>query len=159
MRPYRLSVVAFTDKIYVKNHRQLAAQLETNLPKGAFAGATLDLLFTGDELAGLDAATRDRVLDFAEDFLDCDCQSNPYCGCPEEKFIRYVLELRAEGLGPQAIVDVMTDEYMMYAYTGDVRSFLDDAVRQLEAVETLAAVEDRTEMAERARRARRELTG
>jgi len=99
------------------------------------------------------------VLDFAEDFLDCDCQSSPYCGCPEEKFIRYVLELRAEGLGPQAIVDVMTDEYMVYAYTGDVRSFLDDAVRQLEAVETLADVEERREMAERARRARRELTG
>jgi len=159
MRTYTFTTVAFTDKIYVKNHRQLAAQLETNLPKGAFAGATLDLLFTGDELAGLDAATRDRVLDFAEDFLDCDCQSNPYCGCPEEKFIRYVLELRAEGLGPQAIVDVMTDEYMVYAYTGDVRSFLDDAVRQLEAVETLADVEERTDMAERARRARRELTG
>jgi superfamily II helicase len=53
----------------------------------------------------------------------------------------------------------MTDEYMVYAYTGDVRSFLDDAVRQLEAVETLADVENRTDMAERARRARRELTG
>jgi len=151
--------VAFTDKIYVKNHRQLAAQLETNVPKGAFAGATLDMLFTGEGLAALDSATRDRILDFAEDFLDCDCQSNPYCGCPERKFMGYVLELRAEGLGPQAIVDVMTDEYLVYAYTGDVRSFLDDAVRRLEAVETLADVEGNDEMARKAHRARSALTG
>lgn len=151
--------MAFTDKIYVKNHRQLAAQLETNVPKGAFAGATLDMLFTGEGLAALDSATRDRILDFAEDFLDCDCQSNPYCGCPERKFMGYVLELRAEGLGPQAIVDVMTDEYLVYAYTGDVRSFLDDAVRRLEAVETLADVEGNDEMARKAHRARSALTG
>ncbi|QUO48918.1 MULTISPECIES: DUF5814 domain-containing protein [Halorubrum] len=151
--------MAFTDKIYVKNHRQLASQLEANIPKGAFAGATLDLLFTGDGLSKLDETTRDRVLDFAEDFLDCDCDSNPYCGHPEEKFMRYVLELRAEGLGPQAIVDVMTDDYMVYAYTGDVLSFLDDAVRNLEAVETLADVDGNEEMSERARTAKRNLSG
>ena len=151
--------MAFTDKIYVKNHRQLASQLEANIPKGAFAGATLDMLFTGDGLSTLDSTTRDRILDFAEDFLDCDCQANPYCGCAERKFIRYVLELRAEGLGPGAIVDVMTDDYMVYAYAGDVRSFLDDAVRQLEAVETLADVEGNDEMSAKARRARKQLSG
>ncbi|OYR57833.1 MULTISPECIES: DUF5814 domain-containing protein [Halorubrum] len=151
--------MAFTDKIYVKNHRQLASQLETNVPKSAFAGATLDMLFTGDGLSKLDSTTRDRILDFAEDFLDCDCQSNPYCGCPERKFIRYVLELRAQGLGPGAIVDVMTDDYMVYAYAGDVRSFLDDAVRKLEAVETLADVEGDEEMSSKARRARDRLSG
>ena len=133
--------MAITDKIYVKNHHQLSSQLETNLPKGAFKGATLDLLYQGEGLEKLDDATRDRVLDFASDFLDCGCETNPYCGCPERKFIRYLLELRAQGLGPDAIVDVMTDEYMVYAYPGDVLSFLDDGVRTLEAAEALAGVE------------------
>ncbi|MEF8779168.1 MAG: DUF5814 domain-containing protein [Haloferacaceae archaeon] len=151
--------MAITDKIYVKNHRQLASQLETNLPKGAFAGATLDLLFTGDGLAELDEATRERVLDFAEDFLDCDCQDNPYCGCPERKFVRYLLELRAQGLGPEAIVDTMTAEYMVYAYPGDVLSFLDSAVRRLEAIESLAEVEGNDEMERTAREARQALAG
>jgi len=151
--------VAITDKIYIKNHRQLSSQVEANFPKSAFAGATLDVLFTGDGLAKLDSATRDRVLDFAEDFLDCDCQSNPYCGCPERKFINYLLELRAQGLGPDAIVDVMGDEYLLYAYSGDILSFLDQSVRTLEAVETLADVESNLEMQERARQAKRDLTG
>jgi len=151
--------VAITDKIYVKNHRQLASQLETSIPKSAFSGATLDLLFQGENLAKLDETTQERVLDFAEEFLDCDCQSNPHCGHPERKFVRYLLELRAEGLGPEAMVDVMTDDYMVYAYPGDVLSFLDDAIRTLEAVERLADVEGAAEVGEGARERKRRLSG
>ncbi|MFC4249213.1 DUF5814 domain-containing protein [Natribaculum luteum] len=149
--------MAITDKIYVKNHRQLSSQLETNIPKGAFKGATLDILFQGEGLEKLDDATRERVLDFAQDFLDCDCDNNPYCGCPERKFMRYLLELRAQGLGPDAIVDVMSDDYMVYAYPGDVLSFLDDAVRTLEAAEGLAGVEGDGEKRDEIRRAKRDL--
>ncbi|EMA30585.1 DUF5814 domain-containing protein [Halobiforma nitratireducens] len=149
--------MAITDKIYVKNHRQLSSQLETNIPKGAFKGATLDLLFQGEGLEKLDDATRERVLDFSSDFLDCDCDNNPYCGCPERKFVRYLLELRAQGLGPDAIVDVMTDDYMVYAYPGDVLSFLDDAVRTLEAAEGLARVDGEGDKQEQIRQAKRNL--
>ncbi|WP_049926336.1 DUF5814 domain-containing protein [Halopiger goleimassiliensis] len=149
--------MAITDKIYLKNHRQISSQLETNVPKGVFKGATLDILFQGEGLEKLDDATRDRVLDFSEDFLDCDCEDNPYCGCPERKFVRYLLELRAQGLGPDAIVDVMGDDYMVYAYPGDILSFLDDAVRTLEAAEGLARVDGADEQHEAIRDAKQEL--
>ncbi|RQG94371.1 DUF5814 domain-containing protein [Natrarchaeobius chitinivorans] len=149
--------MAITDKIYVKNHRQLASQLETNIPKGAFKGATLDVLFQGEGLEKLDDATQERVLDFAGDFLDCDCENNPYCGCPERKFMRYLLELRAQGLGPDAIVDVMTDDYLVYAYPGDVLSFLDDGVRTLEAAEGLARVDGESEKSDEIRREKQNL--
>ena len=149
--------MAITDKIYLKNHRQISAQLEVNLPKGAFKGSTMDLLYTGDGLEKLDEATRERVLAFAEDFLDCGCETNPYCGCPERKFMTYLLELRAGGLGPEEIVDVMSDEYMIYAYPGDILSFLDNAVRTLEAVEALAAVDEAAEMQRRSRKRAEEL--
>ena len=149
--------MAITDKIYIKNHRQLVSQMETSFPKGAFSGATMDILYQGEGLAELNDATRDRILDFAEDFLDCDCESNPHCGCPERKFTRYLLELREEGLGPDAIVDVMGDEYMLYAYPGDVLSFLDSAVRTLEAAETLADVDGRPEAERRIQQTRENL--
>ena len=150
--------MAITDKVYVKNHRQIAAQIETSFPKGAFHGATMDVLYTGEGLSKLDDATRDRVLEFAEDFLDCDCEANPHCGHPEQKFVAYLLELREDGLGPEAIVDVMGDEYLLYAYPGDVLSFLDGAVRTLEAAETLADVDGEPAAADRAERLRRALT-
>jgi superfamily II helicase len=149
--------VAITDKIYIKNHQQLVSQMETSFPKGAFKGATMDILYQGEGLAELDDATRDRILEFAEDFLDCDCEANPHCGCPERKFTRYLLELREQGLGPDAIVDVMGDDYMLYAYPGDVLSFLDQSVRTLEAAETLADVDGQREAGERIRAVRENL--
>jgi len=149
--------VAITDKIYLKNHQQIVSQMETSFPKGAFNGATMDILYQGSGLAELDDATRDRILDFAEDFLDCDCEANPHCGCPERKFTRYLLELREQGLGPDAVVDVMGDDYMLYAYPGDILSFLDSSVRTLEAAETLADVDGQTEASEQIRAVRENL--
>jgi superfamily II helicase len=118
----------------------------------------MEVLYSGDGLAKVDDATRERLLDFATDFLDCD-EQRLYTGYPERKFVRYLLELRAQGLGPDAIVDVMGDEYMLYAYPGDVLSFLDQSVRTLEAVESLAEVEGDREMARRATEAARDLSG
>lgn len=132
--------VPITDRVYVKHHRQVGDQLGTSIPRGAFSGATLDLFFTG-EIDKLDDGTREQVLDFAADFLDCNCDSNPYCGHPERKFVRYLLELRGEGLSPEAIVDAMGADYGLSAYPGDVLSFLDDAVRTLEAAASLAETE------------------
>ncbi|WP_336325352.1 DUF5814 domain-containing protein [Halovenus sp. HT40] len=149
--------MAITDKIYLKNHQQIVSQMETSFPKGAFNGATMDILYQGSGLAELDDATRDRILDFAEDFLDCDCEANPHCGCPERKFTRYLLELREQGLGPDAVVDVMGDDYMLYAYPGDILSFLDSSVRTLEAAETLADVDGQTEAGEQIRAVRENL--
>jgi superfamily II helicase len=148
--------VAITDKVYLKNHRQIAAQLDVSLPRSAFAGATLEVLYSGDGLAKVDDATRERLLDFAEDFLDCDADA-VYTGHPERQFVRYLLDLRAQGLGPDAIVDVMGEDYTLYAYPGDVRSFLDDAIRTLEAAERLADVDGHEERAAAARAARDEL--
>lgn len=149
--------MAITDKIYVKNHRRIGSQLDTHIPRSAFSGATLDILYTGEGLSKLDDATQERVLDFAEDFLDCDCESNPYCGHPERKFIRYLLDLRAQGFGPEAIVDVMSDDYLVTAYPGDILSFLDDSVRTLDAMEDLATVEKDTEMQRQVADRKREL--
>ncbi len=150
--------MAVTDKIYVKNHRRISSQLDASIPRGAFHGATLDILFSGEGLANLDDATRDRALAFAEDFLDCDCQDNPHCGHPERKFISYLMDLRAQGLNPDTMVDVMTDDYLLYAYPGDIRSFLDDSIRTLEAIEELADVDGHSEAAADARERKHELT-
>jgi superfamily II helicase len=73
--------------------------------------------------------------------------------------MRYLLELREDGLGPEAIVDVMSDDYMVYAYPGDVLSFLDNSVRTLEAIEELADVDGDEEMEAEAREKKKHLSG
>jgi len=91
--------------------------------------------------------------------MDCGCDNSPYCVHPEEKFVRYVLELRAQGLRPSAIVDVMGDDYMVYAYEGDVLSFLDNSVRTLEAMEELARVDGDEDARKAAKREKETLSG
>lgn len=145
--------MAITDRIYVKNHRQVQAQLDVRFARAAFSGSTLDALYAG-KIDQLDDATRAKVVAFAEDFLDCACESNPYCGHPERKFIQYLLELRAAGFEPETMVDVMTDDYGVVAFPGDVLSFLDEAVRALDAIEAIAAVTGENEMVDRARAVR-----
>jgi superfamily II helicase len=130
--------VAITDKIYFNNHRKLSSQLDTHVPRAAFSGAALDTVFTGN-IDNLDDDTRDKIIAFASDFLDCSCTNNPYCGHPETKFTRYLLELRTDGFSPTEIIDIMTADYGLYAYPGDILSFLDTTVRTLEAAEELAA--------------------
>jgi superfamily II helicase len=151
--------VAITDKIYLKNHRQIVSQLDTSIPKGAFKGATIELLYSGEGLSKVDDATRDRLLDFATDFLDCEDEDQLYTGYPERQFVRYLLELREQGMGPDDIVHVMGDDYMLYAYPGDVLSFLDQAVRTLEAAETLAEVDGNRRAAQRVGDLKRALSG
>jgi superfamily II helicase len=98
-------------------------------------------------------------LDFAGDFLDCEDEDQLYTGYPERQFIRYLLELREQGMSPDDIVHVMGDDYMLYAYPGDVLSFLDQAVRTLEAAETLAEVDGNRTAARRVREVKRALSG
>jgi superfamily II helicase len=141
--------VAVTDKIYLADHGRISAQLDAPISRRVFSGATLDVLYGGDALASLDDATRERLLDFAEDFLEgCD-ETALHSGVPERRFCHYLLERRAEGRDPDAIVSAMKADYGLYAYAGDIRSFLDDAVRTLDAAEALADVEGDTEQRDR----------
>ena len=149
--------MAINDKIYLRDHHRLVSQLETRIPKRAFAGATLDVLYAGERFDQLDDATRAALLAFSRDFLSCGCAGAPFCGHPERAFMQYLLELRADGYTPNEIVDVMGGDYQLTAYPGDVLTFLDDAVRSLEAIESLATVEEAHTLRDRARSRRQSL--
>lgn len=151
--------MAITDKVYIRNHRQLVSQLDVRIPRRVFAGSTLDVLYAGDGLSELNDATREPVLDFAADFLDCGCDNAPFCGHPERSFITYILDLRVDGFEPREIVDIMGADYNLTAYRGDILSFLDEAVRRLEAIEALARVEGAHEQQQQVSAFRQALEG
>jgi len=150
---------AITDRVYVKNARRLSSRMDRNMPRNIFHGAALDILYNTDEIEKLDSATRDQLVDFITDFLDCGCDDAPYCGCAERKFIRHVIDLRRQGMSPSQIVDTLEAEYGLYAYEGDVLDFLDTTVRSLEAVEEVADTLAEYETRDEARRLRDDIVG
>lgn len=149
--------MALPEKVYVRDHRRLGDRLGASIPRSAFAGATLDRLYTGDGIDALAEDAHERVIRFNRDLLTCGCDAMPYCGHPEEAFCRWVLDERLGGASPEEIVDLMGERYHVYAYPGDVLTFLDDAIRRLDAIADLAAVEGTGNAAERARAVRRHL--
>ena len=151
--------MAITDRVYVKNARRLSSQMNRNMPRNVFHGAALDILYNTDEIENLDSATRDQLIDFVTEFLDCDCDDAPYCGCAERKFILHLIDLRRQGMSPSRIVESLEAEYGLYAYEGDVLDFLDTTVRSLEAVEEIADTLAEYETEEEARRLRDDVVG
>lgn len=151
--------MSFTDRVHLWQHHRIRSQLEVNIPKRAFAGASMEILHSGEGFDNLDEATRDQLTDFVADILVCECEGAPFCGHPERRFIRYVLDLRAGGLDPDDIVRTMQADYHLEAYPGDVLTFLDDSVRRLEALESLADVEENQSYRRRARERREALEG
>ncbi len=109
------------------------------------------MLFSGngDELTRLDQKELESVLSFSTSFVTCECESSPFCGCPERNFSQWLIDQRIEGREPHAIVDAMST-FGVHAYSGDIINYLDQVVRIMESIEATAVIFNRKDIARRA---------
>lgn len=149
----------FFDAAYFKYANQIGSSLHVNMPSRVFQGAALDIVFDGESLSHLDIKIRELMLSFASDFLTCTCRDSPYCGCAEQKFSEKIIRLRMEGMDPSQIIKRLEDKYGISAYQGDVFGYLDGAVRNLDAVELIARVHSKKEVAEEAKKLKKKVQG
>ncbi|MEZ5336095.1 MAG: DUF5814 domain-containing protein [Methanolobus sp.] len=154
-----VSNLEFFDAVYYKYAARISAALNVNLPSRVFQGASLDILFEGENMDKLDVTLRDQLFDFAADFLTCSCRDSPYCGCAERKFSEKIISIRTEGYDPDGIVRKLEHLYGITAYPGDVLGYLDNVVRNLEAVEMIAAAYSKRDISAKARSLKKEVEG
>ncbi|WP_407357363.1 DUF5814 domain-containing protein [Methanolobus sp. WCC5] len=154
-----VSNLEFFDAVYYKYAARISAALNVNLPSRVFQGASLDILFEGENMDKLDITLRDQLFGFAADFLTCNCRDSPYCGCAERKFSEKIISIRTEGYDPEGIVRKLEHLYGITAYPGDVLGYLDNVVRNLEAVEMIAAAYSKKEVSARAKSLRKLVEG
>ncbi|WP_406661583.1 DUF5814 domain-containing protein [Methanolobus sp. ZRKC3] len=154
-----VSNLEFFNSVYFKYAARISAALGINLPSRVFQGASIDILFEGENMERLDIVLRDQLFDFATDFLTCSCRDTPYCGCAERKFSEKVISMRAEGYDPAGIVRKLESVYGVTAYPGDVLGYLDNAVRNLDAIEMIARVYSKKDVASAARRLKKDIVG
>ncbi|PWR70315.1 DUF5814 domain-containing protein [Methanospirillum stamsii] len=121
----------------LRYHRQIGKLIGYRLPEGAFHGATLEALLSVP-YDSFDRSTREQILSFVKSFLRCKCQDNPFCGCPERKFVKEIIELRESGLDHIQISQYLRDEFGIEIYAADILSYLEDAVHLLEAIQDVA---------------------
>jgi len=149
----------FFDAAYFKYSNQIGSSLHVNMPSRVFQGAALDIVFDGESLSHLDIKIRELMLNFASEFLTCTCRDTPYCGCAEQKFSEKIVRLRMEGQDPSHIIKTLEDKYGISAYQGDVFGYLDNAVRNLDAVELIARVHSKKDVAENAKKLKKKVQG
>jgi helicase len=125
------------EALYLKFAERISTKLRMQISQRALHGSFLDLLSSSD-LQELDNKLQRYCMDFSRDFLRCICKESPYCGCVQKSISLRILDLRAEGKSPEAIIDHFSDRYGMYAYQGDLINWLDQMVRYLEAIEAVA---------------------
>ena len=64
-----------------------------------------------------------------------------------------------EGNDPSQIIKTLEDKYGISAYQGDVFGYLDNAVRNLDAIELIARVHSKREVAENAKKLKKKVLG
>jgi len=128
---------------YIKKLQRAAGY---RLPDGAFHPANLEAISGSMNIDSLDPGTRDQVIRFFKDFLECNCKDSPLCGCPERKFVICILELREMGLNHKEISRHLLDEYGIELFPADILSFLEDSVHLLEAIRSVADLGGETEL-------------
>lgn len=130
---------------YIKKLQRAAGY---RLPDGAFHPANLEAITGTMSIDTLDPGTKDQVLSFFKDFLECNCRDSPLCGCPERKFVITVLELREMGLNHREIHQHLLESYGIDLFPADILSFLEDSVHLLEAVRSVAELSGEAELVE-----------
>ncbi|HJJ88633.1 MAG TPA: DUF5814 domain-containing protein [Methanocorpusculum sp.] len=108
------------------------------LPEGAFHPINMELIMGSLNIDCLDSLTRDMLLHFYKDFLDCNCRDSPLCGCPERKFVITVLELREQGFDHRDIHIYLREEYGIDLFPADILSFLEESVHLLEIIRSVS---------------------
>jgi helicase len=145
------------DAAYFRNAERLSRIMGVNVPSRTFSPASLDIVFSGESIAKLDKSLQGQFTDFAREFLDCVCEDAPFCGCPERKFSKKVVEYRLQGKDPRSISRAIASDYTLSAFDGDVLGYLDRLTRNLDAIGEIARILGKHDAAREARALAKEI--
>ena len=146
------------EALYLKFAERISVKLRMQISQRVLHGSFLDLLSSSD-LNDLEWKIQKYCMDFSRDFLRCTCKEAPYCGCAQKNISLRILELRADGKSPEGIIDYFSDRYGMYAYQGDLINYLDQMVRYLEAIGSVAKVLGKIDAAKEAEDRKKRIEG
>ena len=119
-------------------HKQIISALKMNFSTRLFSESTLDIISSGEAIAKLDKKFQDALLKLQIDFLRCDCFERPFCECLQRGVSYYIINQRLNGKDPIDISKSLLKEYQIQTYPGDIFSWLDSYVRNLDAIRRIA---------------------
>ena len=119
-------------------HKQIISALKMYFSTRLFAESTLDIISSGEAISKIDKKFQDALLKIQIDFLRCDCNERPFCECLQRGISYYIINQRLNGKDPIDISNSLLKEYQIQTYPGDIFSWLDAYVRNLDAIRRIA---------------------
>ncbi|MBU7032451.1 MAG: DEAD/DEAH box helicase, partial [Theionarchaea archaeon] len=117
----------------------------------------VDTLFSGTCIEAL--TTHEAGLPLLLAFFACDCRDSPYCDHPHWNISKEICTQRMKGWSPRRICTYFRQEFGLLLYPGDIFSYLDTTIHNLEAIERIAQVFSREDIIGRTNNIKRQIEG
>nr|WP_231624046.1 DUF5814 domain-containing protein [Methanobrevibacter arboriphilus] len=112
--------------------------MKTNFSTRLFSDSTLDIISSGETIDKLDKKFQEALLKIQVDFLRCECKDKPFCDCLQKEISNFIINERLKQKDPTDISRKLLRTYQIQTYPGDIFSWLDNFVRNLEAIKRIA---------------------
>ena len=119
-------------------HNQISNALKINFSTRLFAESTLDIISSGEAIDKVDKKFQNALISIQSDFMQCKCQDRPFCQCLQRGISEVIITERLKGKDPQDISTKLFRKYQIQVYPGDIFSWLDNYVKNLDAIKRIA---------------------
>ena len=119
-------------------HNQISNALKVKFSTRLFAESTLDIISSGEALEKLDTKFQDALIRLQSDFMKCNCQDRPFCRCLQLGISEVIIAERLKGKDPVDISNKLFRKYQIQVYPGDIFSWLDNFIKNLDAIKRIA---------------------
>ncbi|MFW9918519.1 MAG: DUF5814 domain-containing protein [Candidatus Thorarchaeota archaeon] len=141
------------DNVYLTSKLQgeVNTAFKTHMPTRLFSGIFIDLTNIRNPQGGASRLPKwvfEVFSRWTRDFFNCGCSLFPECDHGRVAVGRWIAKQRKAGLNPTGIAQKMHRDYELWAYPGDIYSWLDSLIHSLKAVQRIALVEGKTDLNE-----------
>jgi helicase len=141
------------ENIYLSNKLQeeINSAFRTHMPTRLFSGVfgeISSLTKPGSGAGRLPQWVFEVFSTWATTFFNCACRDFPECDHGKIKLGRWLVERRHEGYNPSGLADRLHKDFELWAYPGDLFSWLDSLIHSLKAVQRIASVAGKTDISE-----------
>jgi helicase len=141
------------ENVYLSSKLQseVDSAFKTHMPTRLFSGVFSDLTDLRKSRGGasrLPSWVFDLFTRWTSDFYNCGCKDYPECEHGKINVGKWIIERRHDGLNPTGIAKRLRSDYELWAYPGDIYSWLDTLIHNLQAVRRVAKIAGQTDISE-----------
>ncbi len=139
------------ENVYLSSKLQgeIDSAFRTHMPTRFFSGVFSDISDLSKKRGGagrLPSWVFEVFGRWTKEFFNCGCPLYPECDHGKIRLGRWLVEHRKAGLNPTGLAKKLHDEFHLWAYPGDIYSWLDSLIHNLKAVQRIASVAGKVDL-------------